>query len=158
MQIDITKLLTNSSNTIYLNEELTIPDNINTDSRITSLNNLKFNGKITLDEANELSLTGKLSGTMILKDDITLEKVNYDFETDIEEILEKENNKVDLTDIMYQNIVVEIPSKVRATSEDIELSGDGWRVISEDTYNRERNNKNNPFGNLNELLKTKEDK
>ena len=158
MQIDITKLLTNSSNTIYLNEELTIPDNINTDSRITSLNNLKFNGKITLDEANELSLTGKLSGTMILKDDITLEKVNYDFETDIEEILEKENNIVDLTDIMYQNIVVEIPSKVRATSEDIELSGDGWRVISEDTYNRERNNKNNPFGNLNELLKTKEDK
>ena len=158
MQIDITKLLTNSSNTIYLNEELTIPDNINTDSRIISLNNLKFNGKITLDEANELSLTGKLSGTMILKDDITLEKVNYDFETDIEEILEKENNKVDLTDIMYQNIVVEIPSKVRATSEDIELSGDGWRVISEDTYNRERNNKNNPFGNLNELLKTKEDK
>ena len=158
MQIDITKLLTNSSNTIYLNEELTIPDNINTDSRIISLNNLKFNGKITLDEANELLLTGKLSGTMILKDDITLEKVNYDFETDIEEILEKENNKVDLTDIMYQNIVVEIPSKVRATSEDIELSGDGWRVISEDTYNRERNNKNNPFGNLNELLKTKEDK
>ena len=95
---------------------------------------------------------------MLLRDDITLEPVEYDFNTNIEEFLDKNQNVLDITDILWQNILVEIPSKVRSTNEDIELSGDGWRVISETKFNEERNKSNNPFSNLNELLKTKEEK
>jgi uncharacterized metal-binding protein YceD (DUF177 family) len=95
---------------------------------------------------------------MILKDDITLEPVEYNFDTEIEENLNKNENILDITEILWQNILVEIPSKVRATDEDIELSGEGWRVISENKYNEERNKANNPFSSLDELFKTKEDK
>lgn len=158
MQIDITKLLTHYIDTIEINEEVKIPDNILENSLITNLKDIKLEGELFLDEDDNLNLTGKLNGTMILKDDITLEPVEYKFETELEEILEKSKNILDITDILWQNILVEIPSKVRSTDEDINLEGDGWRVISEEQFQKERNKSNNPFANLDELLNTKEDR
>ena len=158
MQIDITKLLTHYIDTIEINKEVKIPDNILENSLITNLKDIKLDGELFLDEDDNLNLTGKLNGTMILKDDITLEPVEYNFETELEEILEKSKNILDITDILWQNILVEIPSKVRSTNEDINLEGDGWRVISEEQFQKERNKSNNPFANLDELLNTKEDR
>ena len=158
MQIDITKLLTHYIDTIEINEEVKIPDNILENSLITNLKDIKLDGELFLDEDDNLNLTGKLNGTMILKDDITLEPVEYKFETELEEILEKSKHILDITDILWQNILVEIPSKVRSTDEDINLEGDGWRVISEEQFQKERNKSNNPFANLDELLNTKEDR
>ena len=158
MQIEITKLLTNSVRTIYIDNDVTIPNEIFANSRIDDLKDIKIKGELSLDETDELVLTANLKGTMTLKDDITLEAVDYEFDTDIEENLDKSQNTLDITDILWQNIVVEIPSKVRKTNEVPEISGEGWRVISEETFNKERNNANNPFQNLGELLKIKEDK
>ena len=158
MQIDITKLLTHYIDTIEIKEEVIIPNNILENSLITKLENIKLDGEIFLNEDDNLNLTGKLKGIMILKDDITLEPVEYNFETELEEILEKSKNILDITDILWQNILVEIPSKVRSTDEDINLEGNGWRVISEEQFQKERNKSNNPFANLDELLNTKEDR
>jgi len=158
MQIDITKLLTGYIDTIELNGEVIIPQNLIESSLITELKNININGDILLDEDDNLNLNGKLSGIMILKDDITLAPVEYHFETDLEEILEKSKNILDITEVLWQNILVEIPSKVRSTDEDINLEGNGWRVISEEQFMKERNNVNNPFANLDELLNTKEDR
>ena len=158
MQIDVTKLLTNQSSRIYLDSEVNIPKNVLVGSRIDDLKNITLKGDITLNEDNELVLTANIKGIMVLKDDLTLEPVEYNFDTDIEENLPSNQNSLDITDILWQNILVEIPSKVRSTDEDVYLSGDGWRVISEDKYNEERSKANNPFGALDELLKTKEDK
>jgi len=158
MQIDITKLLNNYLDTLEVENEVNVPKEIYADSLITELKNIKINGELFLDEDDNLNLTGKLTGTMILKDDLTLEPVEYQFNTELEEILEKKQNILDITDILWQNILVEIPSKVRSTDEDINLEGNGWRVISEDRFNQERNKSNNPFANLDELLNTKEDR
>jgi uncharacterized metal-binding protein YceD (DUF177 family) len=158
MQIDVTKLLTNQSSRIYLDSEVNIPKNLLDGSRIDDLKNITLKGDMTLNEDNELVLTANVKGIMVLKDDLTLEPVEYNFDTDIEENLPNNQNFLDITDILWQNILVEIPSKVRSTDEDIYLSGDGWRVISENRYNEERSKNNNPFGALDELLKTKEDK
>ena len=158
MQIDVTKILTYSIDSLKISEAVILPKDMLTDSRIIDLKDTKLDGDIYLNEDNELMLNAKLSGIMILKDDITLEPVDYEFMTDFEEILNKNENILDITDILWQNILVEIPSKVRGTSEDINLSGDGWRVLSEEEYAKEKNKKNNPFSNLDELLKTKEDK
>ena len=158
MQIDVTKLLTNQSSRIYLDSEVNIPKNVLVGSRIDDLKNITLKGDMTLNEDNELVLTANVKGIMVLKDDLTLEPVEYNFDTDIEENLPNNQNFLDITDILWQNILVEIPSKVRSTDEDVYLSGDGWRVISEDRYNEERSKNNNPFGALDELLKTKEDK
>ena len=158
MEVDLTKLLTNQTSSISINNPINIPKELLTNSLIDDLENIILTGKINFDEEDNLLLEGSLKGTMILKDDITLEPVKYNFDTEIEEILNKNQNILDITEILWQNILVEIPSKVRATDEDIELSGEGWRVISENKYNEEINKSNNPFSSLNELLKTKEDK
>ena len=155
MQIDIT-LLTNINNRLDINKEVIIPKEMLTDSRIDNLKDVKLLGELFLNEENDIELTGNLKGIMILKDDITLEPVENNFDITIEETLTNDQNILDITDILWQNILVEIPSKVRKTNEDINLSGDGWRVISEDEYNEERNKANNPFANLSELLNTKE--
>ena len=158
MQIDVTKLLTNQANTIYIDDLVNIPKEFLTDSRIDDLKDITIKGNISLDEENNLILNAKIKGSMLLKDDLTLEPVTYNFDTEFEENLDNHQNILDITDILWQNILVEIPSKVRATNEDVHLSGDGWRLISEEEYNEERNKSNNPFANLDELLKTKEDK
>ncbi|MBQ2872518.1 MAG: hypothetical protein IJE89_00790 [Bacilli bacterium] len=158
MQIDITKLLNGYTDNIQINEKVYITEILLETSLIDELKDVNLNGDITLDEDNNLNLTGKLYGVMILKDDITLEPVEYKFETELEEIIEKNKNILDITDVLWQNIIVEIPSKVRSTSEDINLEGNGWRVISEEEFLKERNKSNNPFANLDELLNTKEDK
>lgn len=158
MQIDITKLLTNQTNTINFEEQVNIPKEFLINSRIDDLTNITAKGNIKLNEENELTINAIVKGTMTLKDDLTLEPVSYNFETEVEEIYPNQESIVDITNLLWQNILVEIPSKVRATDEDVHLSGDGWRVISEEEYNEERNKANNPFTNLEELLKTKEDK
>ena len=158
MQIDITKLLNSYIYEQEVNGLIEIPQNLISSSLITELKNIQIDGELFLDEDDNLNLTGKLTGTMILRDDITLEPVEYNFDTNLEEILEKKQNILDITDILWQNILVEIPSKVRSTDEDINLEGDGWRVISEERFNQERNKLNNPFANLDELLNTKEDR
>ena len=158
MQIDVTKLLTNRVGSINVNGNVNIPNELLDGSRIDELRDVVIDGKITENEENDLVLEGNIKGIMILKDDITLEPVEYNFDTFVEENLDKNQNVLDITDILWQNILVEIPSKVRATFEDVELSGDGWRVISEDKFNEERNKANNPFQNLGELLNIKEDK
>ena len=158
MQIDITKLLNSYIDEQEVNGLIEIPQDLISSSLITELKNIQIDGELFLDENDNLNLTGKLTGTMILRDDITLEPVEYNFDTFLEEILEKKQNILDITDILWQNILVEIPSKVRSTDEDINLEGDGWRVISEERFNQERNKLNNPFANLDELLNTKEDR
>ena len=158
MQIDITKLLNHYIDTIEVKEEVIIKENLLKESLITNLKNIILDGELFLDEEDNLNLTGKLSGTMVLKDDITLEPVDYEFMAELEEILEKSKNILDITDILWQNILVEIPSKVRSTDEDINLEGNGWRVISEEQFENERKNSNNPFANLDKLLNTKEDR
>ena len=158
MQIDITKLLNSYIDVIEVNEEINIPNELIKNSLITELKNVNLTGDITLDEEDNINITGKLSGTMVLKDDITLEPVEFIFNTEIEEILEKSKNILDITEILWQNILMEIPSKVRSTDEDINLEGNGWRVISEEQFKKERNESNNPFAKLDELLKTKEDR
>ena len=125
MQIDVTKLLMNQSSRIYLDDEVNIPKNLLSGSRIDDLKNITLKGDITLNEENELVLTSNIKGIMVLKDDLTLEPVEYNFNTDIEENLPSNQNYLDITDILWQNILVEIPSKVRSTDEDVYLSGDG---------------------------------
>ena len=75
-----------------------------------------------------------------------------------EEILDKLQNTIDITDVLWQNILVEIPSKVRTTDEDIEIYGEGGRVITEEQFAKEMAKSNNPFSNLEELLNKKEEK
>ena len=121
--------------------------------------NLVVNNKtINIDSdiiiPNTYSLEGVLSGTMILADDITLEDYEYNFTSEIEENIEETSinlqKTLDITDILWQNILIEVPSKVvNDKNKNIKLEGNGWRLISEDDLN----SKNNPLSELEDLLR-----
>ena len=158
MNIDITSLLNNRVTTMRVKDSVNIPKTFLENSRIDELKDVSLEGKITFNEDNDLVLSANMNGIMVLKDDLTLAPTEVNFGAEVEEILPKNQNILDITDILWQNILVEVPSKVRSTDEETYPSGDGWRVISEDEYEKERTKSNNPFANLNELIKTKEDK
>ncbi len=150
MKIDLTSLVTNQTNSICINENVIISESLLKTSTIKRLENVTFNGKIEKDYDDNIVLSGVISGYMILPDDITLEDTSYNFSTEIEENLSLEDNFIDIIDILWQNILVEIPLKVRNNkNKNIKLKGDGWRLISEEDENI---NSNQPFANLSEML------
>lgn len=126
---------------------------------IKRLEDLCLKGKISYNELDELELNLNLSGTMYLLDAISLEEVPYHFQTDIEESLaeneinlekyiDKNQNILDIREILWENIVLEVPIRVRKDNEDVTLEGEGWQL------NKEKEEEIDPrLAKLTELLK-----
>lgn len=152
MTIDLFNLVVNNK-TINIDSDIIIPNEYLENSGIRRLNNIHFKGNIKKLVDDTYSLEGVLSGTMILADDITLEDYEYNFTSEIEEKIEETRinyqKTIDITEDLWQNILVEIPLKaVNEKNKDLRLEGDGWRLISEDDVKTS----NNPLSSLKELL------
>lgn len=154
MRIDLTNILANIVSAININEQVIIDNEILKTSSIRRLDNTMFKGRIFKDYEDNLVLEGNITGTMLLPDDITLKDVNYEFKSEIFEYIEEvftiDKNSIDILDYLWQNILVEVPLKVRTDEDDnITLKGDGWRLITEEELN---NRSNRPFSDLSKLL------
>ncbi len=154
MRIDLTNILANIVSAININEQVIIDNEILKTSNIRRLDNTMFKGRIFKDYEDNLVLEGNITGTMVLPDDITLKDVNYEFKSEIFEYIEEvftiDKNSIDILDYLWQNILVEVPLKVRTEEDDnITLKGDGWRLITEEELN---NRSNRPFSDLSKLL------
>ena len=157
MIIDITELITNTEDKIIIDTDVFFDKEKLEKTNIRTLINTKFKGQIT-KIYDEFIISGNLSGTMILPDDITLEDTEYSFSTEIaEKFIENDDsndnnliimqNKLDITDFLWQNILVEIPMKViNKKNENLKLQGDGWRLTTEEELEKESNN--SPFKDL----------
>ena len=139
---------------IKIDGNVIIPEELLSSSSIRRLDNIRFLGSLNklVDDTYELS--GTISGTMIVPDDITLEDYEYNFTSEIEEKIEETRvnlqKTLDITEDLWQNILVEIPLKaVNDKNKNLHLEGDGWRLIGED----EVNTSNNPLSNLEEILR-----
>lgn len=152
MFIDITKLITNMVDVIEIDEEFVIDDELLTTTSIKKLENTRFIGKLSSVEFG-LMLSGRIIGKMVLTDDITLADVEYNFdiniEEDVQEIFKIKKNIINLIDYLWQNILVEVPLKVRIDNNNVDIKGDGWRLITEEEFN---NKSNKPFSELSKLL------
>ena len=140
---------------INIDNDVNISEELLKTSTIRRLNNVHFNGYINKLIDDTYELVGTLSGTMIIPDDITLEDFEYNFTSEIEENIDETRinfqKTLDITEDLWQNILVEIPLKaVNEKNKNIKLEGDGWRLISEDEL---ANTKNNPLSSLEELLR-----
>ena len=162
MNIDLTKLITNNVDSINVNMKVYYDEEKLASVNIRKLNDTSFIGKIRKLYDDEYEVEGILSGVMVLADDITLEDVDYNFSIDIkEEFNEVENddsrlvivnNKLDFMEFLWQNIVLEIPSKIVSDkNKDIKLEGNGWRFISEEELENDKNNKS-PFDELDNIF------
>lgn len=145
MVINLEEIFTNMKDQIFIDEDVIFNNNIYHLPEIKDLKSVHLKAKVELDESDEVILTGKLSGVMQILDSISLEEVDYNFETELEEnleeIIENDKNSIDILDILWQNIVLEVPLRYTEVTDYSKYSGDGWRLISEE----ELKIKNNPF-------------
>ena len=151
MFVDLSKVLNESIARINLDSDVNIPKELYENTEILELKELHFSGKLEIIEG-EISIKGLLKGIMVLEDSISLDAIDYHFEAEIdeeiEENLEKSSNTLDITEILWQNIVLEVPLKLTKVHNFDEYHGDGWQLISEDSIE----NTNNPFKELKDML------
>lgn len=140
---------------IKIDGNVIIPEELLSSSSIRRLDNIRFLGSLNklVDDTYELS--GTISGTMIVPDDITLEDYEYNFTSEIEEKIEETRvnlqKTLDITEDLWQNILVEIPLKaVNEKNKDLTLEGDGWRLIREEDISESTNT---PLSGLTDLLR-----
>ena len=103
-------------------------------SPIQKLENVKVDGYIHLNAADEYETIIDVQGQMQLLDSVTLEEIPYDFSFSIndnlDDYLQKDKNLLDIKEFLWQNIVLEVP--IRYTKSDAEnLKGENWEVINE---------------------------
>ena len=152
MEIDISKLYNHTLSTIDIEKEVVIPEEYFKNTDILGLKNVIFKGNIqNLEEV--FNLKGVVTGIMVLEDNISLDKIDYEFsaeiDEEIEENVENSSNILDITDVLWQNILLEVPLKLTNVTNFDEYHGDGWKLVSEDSIE----NTNNPFKELEEMLR-----
>lgn len=155
MNIDITRLNNDIDSFIDVNikhkftkEEMEGTDLIECDSTIE--------GVITKNSLKEIVLDLNVVGTFVLPCAITLKPTKIPYKIEIKgslgELLddfeEKFTNTLDIFPIIWENILMEIPMRVVSPgAEDIELKGNGWRLITEEEET------SSPLAELEDLLK-----
>ena len=141
MIIDLTRLRNKIDSILDIDFNYSFSEEELKNTDIKKLDNVKVKGYIRRNSLDEFEININIIGTMVLTCAITLKDVNYDFNIEIDDILDRileENDKkiqntIDIFPIIWENILLEVPMKV--VSEDAALEkteGDGWKLITED--------------------------
>ncbi|HAE15656.1 MAG TPA: hypothetical protein DCG51_03810 [Erysipelotrichaceae bacterium] len=120
-----------------------------------------------LDEHDDLFYAViHVTGTMLLPDAITGEEIEHPFDTESEEtysfhktddenIRDVTDDVIELMPAIIDAIIMEVPLQVTNASEDDYPHGDGWAVITEEAYLRDRESRIDP--RLAKLMEYKEE-
>ncbi len=148
MIINLTKLITNLSKEILIDEVINLDKSYLDNTDIRDISEIYVKGNIKPIENNfELNLNVKCTLTLICS--ISLKDVKYDINININDIIGEENeytdleennkiinNTIDLIPIIWQNIILEVPLKVISPDIDVKnIQGDGWKFITEEEVN-----------------------
>ena len=106
---------------------------------IQKLDNVKVKGRAYYSVTGEIIFDCDVEGSFVLLDALTNEPVDYPFSIEISEPIsevddEKDKNSIktlDIMDILWQNIVLEVPISFRKDpDQSIEMSGEGWELVN----------------------------
>ena len=137
MKIDLNYL--NRFGKMNIDSDFVIDEDYYKNTDIRKLKNLHVSGEVSVDYDDYINLNVKITGRMILPCAITLNDVPYDFTSEIEENIGKfeeiyKNNKnlLEISPILWENIVSEVPIRVvKDEYKNFKQSGNGWEVISD---------------------------
>lgn len=144
MLIDLTRLRSGIDSEVVIEETYSFSEEDLKHTDVTNIDNVTIDGTITLDALGEIYLDLEVNGVMVIPCAITLKPVDYPFsiviEGTLEEILDETTektinyqNSLDILPIIWENILMEIPMRVVSEgAEEVELSGDGWKLITDD--------------------------
>lgn len=142
MKIDISPLLLHRADCVDMNEIISFDLDDKQKKSIKVLKDINVLAHVYKDDLTNIYLDIEIYGNMILECARTRVDVNYPFETkystSLEEIYEENQksmqnleNVLDISQSLWQNIVVEVPLRIVAddvTEENI--YGDGWKLVS----------------------------
>ena len=141
MEIDLNKL--NYQDKISIDEVISYNKDYLNNSGILKLDDVKAVGSIYVDYEKNNVINLSVNGQMFILDAITAEEVPYDFQVEIEEILEKSQKTLDLIEFLWHYIVLEIP--IRYTTSNTDELKNKYKDIYHEEEIREVNN---PFKDL----------
>ena len=154
MEIDLSLLHSRTVSEVDITNSYNLPSEYFKNSDILELKPVEVVGKVYCavaeDDIEELQDYVKctIKGTMIIKDSISLEPIEYPFSAEYDDILEenckKTENILDIFLFLWENIVLEIPLQFTKVKDLSKFHGDGWKLVSED----ELSASNNPFCDL----------
>ena len=134
MRLDLRKLY--SLKRIDINEDINFNNTDYQKMNITKINDMHATGYAKVNYEDNIELELDVNGSLVMPCAITLEDVIVPINVHIsEEILENTLNNdffLDLLDILWENIVLEIPIRVVKEGAKLESQkGVGWEIISE---------------------------
>ena len=148
MDINLIDLYTGRKKEILIDEKVNIDKKYYENSDVKDIKDVVVKGRFFLDYENVVNYELDVKGTFLLEDAISLEEVEYPFTSQIEDHLEENSKKIqnslDLIEILWENIVLEVPLKFSKVEDLSQYKGEGWKMISEDDLKL----KNNPFADL----------
>ena len=143
----------NLKDSYVINDTFNIPNTYFSNTKVRKLDNIKVEGKIYYNVEEKLYAEIEASGTMIILDDVSLDEVEYPFSFQyddyIEENLINDENRLDLFEFLWENIVLEVPLQFTKVEDFSKFRGDGWKLVSEN----ELTENNNPFSELLDKMK-----
>ena len=134
MRLDLRKLY--SLKRIDINEDINFNNIDYQKMNINKINSMHVSGLAKVNYEDNIELELDVNGSLVMPCAITLEDVIVPINVHIsEEILENTLNNdffLDLLDILWENIVLEIPIRVVKEGAKLESQkGVGWEIISE---------------------------
>ena len=138
MYIDLAKV---DEKGIVIDDIVSFGDEYIQNTPIQKLDTVKIKGRAYYSVTNEIVFDCHVEGVMVLLDAIDLEPLDYPFSFEISELLsenddEKDQNELktlDIMDVLWQNIVLEVPISVRREPDKkYHLEGEGWELVDEE--------------------------
>lgn len=150
------ELMRNAQN-INFSQDIEIDDALFAgNSGILGVEDVHVEGSGYLDDNNDIFYVNmKIDGVMICPDAITFDEIEVPFETEAQETYSfvdtdedgariVENDEVDLLPAIVDEIILEVPLQITLASEDEYPEGDGWKVYSEEDYQKMQEDKIDP--------------
>lgn len=140
MIIDLTRLKSNIISSIEIDEEIKVDNELLKESNILELKDTYVSGSI-IKSGEEYIIDASVEGIMVLPDTLTLDPIEYEFNTKIEgniiELLEEINLNskkieftIDIFPIIWENILMEVPIRI-TNNDDVKMEGEGWKLVTE---------------------------
>ena len=135
MKIDLRKLY--ALKKWDVNDRIIIPQEYYEKTDVKDISEVLILGSVMVDYENNIELDLLLKGDFIIPCSISLEEVNVPFEIKVEDKIEENELKddfyLDLLDVLWENIVLEIPLKVVKEGAKMEnIQGEGWEILTEE--------------------------
>lgn len=113
-------------------------------STIKKLDDVYVKGRLYLSITEEIVFIGSVKGIMKLQDAYSGELIDYPFSIEIEETLtdltkipqetqKNKQNTLDLKEVLWENIVLEVPIATSSSKNIKTTKGEGWEIRDENS-------------------------